>query len=94
MFRQFCSVKLKSSKLMVCLSLITIFILIVSTVTIVSLTAKTPIIILALAQSRSGQMDFKLQPRNSFLYLNNSKIRELTKVESMGRIHFSVKINE
>lgn len=74
MLRQFCSVKLKSSKMMVCLSLATIFILIVATITIVTIISKTPIIMLALGQARAGQMDLVLQTQGS-ANLNNTRIK-------------------
>jgi hypothetical protein len=73
MLRQFCSVKLKSSKMMVSLSLITIFILIVATVTIVTIISKTPIIIMALGQAQAGQMDLKVYKRG--IDINNTRIK-------------------
>jgi len=68
---------------MVCLSLATIFILIVATVTIVTVISKTPIIILALGQAQAGHMDLTIKGSSN---LNNSRIRELTKQDSMPRI--------
>jgi hypothetical protein len=58
---------------MVSLSLITIFILIVATVTIVTIISKTPIIIMALGQAQAGQMDLKVYKRG--IDINNTRIK-------------------
>lgn len=70
---------------MICLSLATIFILIVATVTIVTIISKTPIIVLALGQAQAGQMDFTIAPKY-FVTVNNTRIKELTKQDSMARV--------
>jgi hypothetical protein len=59
--------------MMVSLSLITIFILIVATVTIVTIISKTPIIIMALGQAQAGQMDLKVYKRG--IDINNTRIK-------------------
>lgn len=68
-------VKLKSSNLMIILSIATLTILILATITIMTIISKTPIIILALGEAQAGQIDLILHSYNGYSSLNNTKVQ-------------------
>lgn len=72
MIKKFCSVSVKSTRLLTCLSISTMCLLILTTIVIITVISITPIIVLGIAEMGGGQRDVILLPSNSRINALNS----------------------
>lgn len=79
-----CSIDIKSSNLMSCLSLSTMTLLVFASIVMMTIISVTPIIILGIGELPEGQRDIIIEPRLE--YLNSTKLSEAGRVTALPRV--------
>ena len=73
MLRKVCRFKLQSSTGMTVMSIITIFVLVLATLVVATVLSRLPLIVAAIAQAKSGQVDLVVTNANN-RRMNRTKV--------------------